>query len=58
MIFFYHKIHKLGGKVFHNSDGHEWIRAKWFKQFLNIEKYIHEFYDVKESKTEIRKLHL
>ncbi len=27
--FFYHKIHKLGGKVFLNPDGHEWMRAKW-----------------------------
>ena len=23
------KIHKLGGKVFVNPDGHEWMRAKW-----------------------------
>ena len=23
------KIHKLGGKVFVNPDGHEWLRAKW-----------------------------
>ncbi len=26
---FYHKIHKLGGKVYLNPDGHEWMRAKW-----------------------------
>lgn len=26
---FYKKIHKLGGKVFLNPDGHEWMRAKW-----------------------------
>lgn len=26
---FYYKIHKLGGKVFVNPDGHEWMRAKW-----------------------------
>jgi rhamnosyltransferase len=26
---FYNKIHKLGGKVFVNPDGHEWMRAKW-----------------------------
>lgn len=26
---FYHKIHKLGGKVYVNPDGHEWMRAKW-----------------------------
>lgn len=24
-----HRIHKLGGKVFLNPDGHEWMRAKW-----------------------------
>lgn len=23
------KIHKLGGRVFLNPDGHEWMRAKW-----------------------------
>lgn len=23
------KIHKLGGKVYLNPDGHEWMRAKW-----------------------------
>ena len=23
------RIHKLGGKVFVNPDGHEWMRAKW-----------------------------
>ena len=26
---FYNKIHKLGGKVYLNPDGHEWMRAKW-----------------------------
>ena len=26
---FYHEIHKLGGKVYLNPDGHEWMRAKW-----------------------------
>ncbi|MBD9304791.1 MAG: DUF1972 domain-containing protein [Lachnospira sp.] len=26
---FYKKIHKLGGKMFLNPDGHEWLRAKW-----------------------------
>lgn len=25
------KIHKLGGKVYLNPDGHEWMRAKWSK---------------------------
>ena len=27
--FFYHKIHQLGGRVYVNPDGHEWMRAKW-----------------------------
>ena len=26
---FQKKIHKLGGKIFVNPDGHEWLRAKW-----------------------------
>ena len=26
---FYNRIHKLGGKVYLNPDGHEWMRAKW-----------------------------
>lgn len=29
MAHFVRKIHKLGGKVFVNPDGHEWLRAKW-----------------------------
>lgn len=28
---FARKIHKLGGRVFLNPDGHEWLRAKWSK---------------------------
>ena len=28
-MYFYHKIHKLGGAVYVNPDGHEWMRAKW-----------------------------
>lgn len=28
---FYREIHKLGGTVFLNPDGHEWMRAKWSK---------------------------
>ncbi|WP_251552251.1 beta 1-4 rhamnosyltransferase Cps2T [Neobacillus muris] len=66
---FYKKIHKLGGKVFLNPDGHEWMRAKWSAPIrrywkvseqimvkycdlaicdsVNIEKYIHEYYDGK-----------
>lgn len=34
--YFQKKIHKLGGKVYVNPDGHEWMRAKW--NFL-IRKY-------------------
>lgn len=29
MSHFRRKIHRLGGKVFLNPDGHEWMRAKW-----------------------------
>lgn len=29
--YFQKKIHKLGGKVYVNPDGHEWMRAKWSK---------------------------
>lgn len=28
---YYRKIHRLGGKVYVNPDGHEWKRAKWNK---------------------------
>ncbi|MDO4438503.1 MAG: DUF1972 domain-containing protein [Eubacteriales bacterium] len=27
--YFYKKIHKLGGTIYLNPDGHEWMRAKW-----------------------------
>lgn len=27
--YFYHRIHKLGGTVYLNPDGHEWMRSKW-----------------------------
>lgn len=27
--YFYREIHKLGGSVFLNPDGHEWLRSKW-----------------------------
>ena len=27
--YYYHRIHELGGKVYLNPDGHEWMRAKW-----------------------------
>ena len=33
---FYREIHKLGGTVYLNPDGHEWMRAKWSKP---IRKY-------------------
>lgn len=29
MKHFYKKVHKLGGKIYLNPDGHEWKRAKW-----------------------------
>ncbi len=29
--YFERKIHKLGGKIYVNPDGHEWKRAKWSK---------------------------
>ena len=28
---FYKRIHKLGGRIYLNPDGHEWMRAKWNK---------------------------
>lgn len=31
MKHFYKEINKLGGKVYLNPDGHEWMRAKWSK---------------------------
>ena len=36
MKHFYKEIHKLGGRVFLNPDGHEWMRAKWSRQ---VRKY-------------------
>ncbi|HRU98166.1 MAG TPA: DUF1972 domain-containing protein [Ruminococcus sp.] len=29
IVKYYKKIHRLGGKVYLNPDGHEWMRAKW-----------------------------
>lgn len=29
--YFYREIQKLGGKLYVNPDGHEWMRAKWSK---------------------------
>jgi rhamnosyltransferase len=34
--YFYHRIHKLGGRLYLNPDGHEWMRAKWS---LPVRKY-------------------
>lgn len=36
MEHYYHEIHKLGGKVYLNPDGHEFLRAKWS---ASIRKY-------------------
>ena len=33
---YYKEIHRLGGKVYLNPDGHEWMRAKWS---MPIRKY-------------------
>lgn len=33
---YYKEIHRLGGRVYLNPDGHEWMRAKWSKP---IRKY-------------------
>lgn len=33
---YYKEIHRLGGQVYLNPDGHEWMRAKWSKP---IRKY-------------------
>lgn len=30
MRHYYRKIRKLGGAVYLNHDGHEWMRVKWF----------------------------
>lgn len=34
--YFHRKIHKLGGKVYVNPDGHEWMRSKWS---VTVRKY-------------------
>ena len=39
---FYREIHKLGGTVFLNPDGHEWMRAKWsapIPQMMQFKKF-------------------
>ena len=37
--YYANKIHKLGGKVFLNPDGHEWMRAKWSAPIKEYWKY-------------------
>lgn len=29
IMHYYDELHKLGGKIYLNPDGHEWMRAKW-----------------------------
>lgn len=36
---YYKKIHDLGGKVYLNPDGHEWMRAKWSAPVRKYWKY-------------------
>ncbi len=36
---YYKKIHKLGGKLYINPDGHEWMRAKWSAPIRKYWKY-------------------
>lgn len=36
---YYEEIHRLGGKVFLNPDGHEWKRAKWSAPIRKYWKY-------------------
>lgn len=36
---FYRKIHKLGGLVYLNPDGHEWMRSKWSPAVRKYWKY-------------------
>ena len=40
MNHFVKKIHKLGGKVYVNPDGHEWMRAKWSAPVRKSGKYL------------------
>lgn len=39
MRWYYKKIHALGGQVFLNPDGHEWMRAKWSAPIRKYWKY-------------------
>lgn len=36
---FYYRVHKLGGKIYINPDGHEWKRKKWNKFIRRYWKY-------------------
>lgn len=42
MGYFSHRIHKMGGKVYLNPDGHEWMRAKW-------NKWIRKYWKISEQ---------
>ena len=37
--YYYKKIHGLGGRLFINPDGHEWMRSKWRKPVRAYWKY-------------------
>lgn len=37
--YFARKVHRLGGKIFLNPDGHEWMRAKWSALVRKYWKY-------------------
>lgn len=39
MKHYYHEIHKLGGQVYINPDGHEWMRTKWSKPVRKYWKF-------------------
>ncbi len=46
--YFYKKIKKLGGTVYVNPDGHEWLRAKWaapIKAYWRFSERIHARYN-------------
>lgn len=36
---YYKKIHSLGGRIFLNPDGHEWMRAKWSRPVRKYWKF-------------------
>ena len=40
--YFYKEIHRLGGSVFLNPDGHEWMRAKWSQPVRKYWKFSEE----------------